>query len=492
MSAISTPTRPKRIIGSSSTRGERQRGLLRSIDPAIAAVTVLGFALASYRLGTKSMWLDEATSANHARLGLGGLWTVVNSSDPNMGLYYVLLHWWVRVFGYSEAAVRSMTVFLAGWSVPVMAMLGKRLFGRATGLLAGLLLAISPFFVQDEQTARSYALVVLLVLLSSYFFVAELEQPARTTRVAYVLSSTLAVYAHYFAAYVLFVQLLTLLAVKRRGALTRGWVTAGAAVAVLCAPEVVFALRAGSGNVSWLHAPTVGKLLHLPSELAGGIALAVVLIVLVCYGFARAAADRQEWQAGFLAAWLLIPVILDFAVSKVVQPLFLDYYLIIVVPPFLLLAAVGVAKLPQRAAQAIAIGLLTVLSVVGIRNWYTAPGQENYRGATRYILNNEQPGDGVIYYPAGGAGGKGVSSGFAYYDALDGKHGPTRVQFQLGQAPRARPPRLWLVLRNSDVAAEGPRRKAQVESNISGTYQQIGSATHFRNLTLVLYRVDGR
>ena len=492
MSAIATPTRPKRIIGSSSARGERRRGLLQSIDPAIAAVTILGFALASYRLGTKSMWLDEATSANHARLGLAGLWTVVSSSDPNMGLYYLLLHWWVRVFGYSEAAVRSMTVVLAGWSVPVMAMLGKRLFGRATGLLAGLLLAISPFFVQYEQTARSYALVVLLLLLSSYFFVAELEQPARATRVAYVLSSTLAVYAHYFAAYVLLVQLLTLLAVKRRGALTRGWLTAAAAVAMLCAPEVVFALRAGSGNVSWLHAPTVGKLVYLPSELAGGIALAVVLIVLVCYGFTRAAADRQEWQAGFLAAWLVIPVILDFAVSKVAQPLFLDYYMIIVVPPFLLLAAAGVAKLPQRAAQATAVGLLIALSAVGIRKWYTAPGQENYRGAARYILNNERPGDGVIYYPAGGAGSKGVSSGFAYYDALDAKYGPTRVQFQLGQAPLAQPPRIWLVLRNSDVAAEGPRRKAQVESNVSRTYQQIGRATHFRNLTLVLYRLDER
>jgi mannosyltransferase len=491
MSAIATPPPSERVVGSSSTLGEPQRGRWRHVDPAIAAVTILGFALASYRLGTKSMWLDEATSANHARLGLSGLWTVLSSSDPNMGLYYVLLHFWVRVFGYSEAAVRSMTVVLAGWSVPVMVLLGKRLFGRATGLLAGLLLAISPFFVQYEQTARSYALVVLLVLLSSYFFVAELEKPARATRAAYVLSSSLAVYAHYFAAYVLLVQLLTLLAVKRRGALTRGWLTAGAAVAVLCTPEVVFSLRAGSGNVSWLQAPSLSTLAHLPSELAGGVVLAVVLIVLVCYGFTRAAADREEWQAGFLAAWLVIPVILDFAVSKVIQPLFQDYYLIVVLPPLLLLAAVGVAKLPQRAAQAIAIGLLVVLSAVGIRDWYTAPGQENYRGAARYILNNERPGDGVIYYPGGGAGGKGVSSGFVYYDALDGKHGPTRVQFQLGQAPLVRPPRLWLVLRNSDVAAEGPHRKAQVESSVSGTYRQIGSATHFRNLTLVLYGRKG-
>ena len=492
MSAISAPTHPEHIVDSGSTLGGQRSGLRIRVDPAIAALTILGFALASYRLGTKSMWLDEATSANHARLGLGGLWTVLSSTDPNMGLYYVLLHFWVRVFGYSEAAVRSMTVVLAGWSVPVMVLLGKRLFGRATGLLAGLLLAISPFFVQYEQTARSYALVVLLVPLSSYFFVAELERPARATRVAYVLSSSLAVYAHYFAAYVLLAQLATLLAVKRRGSLTGGWLIAAAAVAGLCAPEVVFAFRAGPGKVSWLQAPTVRTLAHLPSELAGGIALAVVLIVLVCYGFARAAADRREWQVGFLAAWLAIPVILDFAVSTIVQPLFLDYYLIVVLPPFLLLAAAGVARLPRRAAQAIVLGPLVVLSAVGVRHWYAAPATENYRGAARYILSNERRGDGVIYYPAGKVGGKWVSPGFAYYDALDGRQGPTPVRFQLGQAQLARPPRIWLVLRNSDVAAAGPHRQAQVESSVSRVYRQVGSATHFRNLTLVLYRLADR
>lgn len=60
---------------------------LRGIDPAVLALTILGFALASYRLGTKSMWLDEAVSAGHARLGLSSLWTVITSQDPNMGLY---------------------------------------------------------------------------------------------------------------------------------------------------------------------------------------------------------------------------------------------------------------------------------------------------------------------------------------------------------------------------------------------------------------------
>lgn len=487
LAAVSKPTGSERTNGWSSIGGECLRGPLRRIDPAIAALTILGLGLASYRLGTKSMGLDEAVSADHARLGLNGLWTVISRDDPNMGLYYVLLHCWVRVFGYSEAAVRSMTVALAGLAVPVTVLLGKRLFGRTAGLVAGLLLALGPFFVQYEQTARSYALVVLLVVLSSYFFVAELEKPSRVTRVGYVLASTLAIYTHYFAGLVLLVQLLTLLAVKGRGAFTRGWLTAAVAVAVLCAPEAVFALRAGTGNVSWIREPALSSLVKLPSGLAGGSSLAAILVILACYGFVRTVADRQRWQAGFVAAWLVLPAILAFAVSNFVQPLFVTYYLIVVLPAFLLLAAVGVVRLPGRAVGLIGLGLLVALSALRIRDWYTQPSQENFRGATRYILENQQRDDGIIYYPAGTLAGP--TSGIAYYEALAGTNGPTPIRFQLGRTPPARPPRIWLVMRDSDVAAAGPRRQGQVKSSISGEYEQLRAQTDFRNVTVILYRV---
>jgi hypothetical protein len=431
------------------------------------------------------MGLDEAVSANHARLGLRGLWTVISTSDPNMSLYYVLLHFWVRLFGSNEAAVRSMTVVLAGAAAPVMVLLGKRLFGRGVGLLAGLLLVLGPFFLQYEQTARSYALVVLLVELSSYFFVVTLEKTARAPLVGYVLSSALAVYAHYFAAYVLLVQLLTLLAVRRRGAFTREWLIAAGAVLVLCTPEVVFALHAGTKNVSWITTPTFGSLIRLPTALAGGHALAVLLAILACYGFVRAIADRQSWQAGFVAAWLAVPVILDFSVSRFGHPLFVNYYLIVVLPALLLLAAVGIVKLPRRAAGAAVLGLLVVLSAVGIRSWYTHPSLEDFRGATNYVLADARHGDGIIYYPAGTLAGP--TSGIAYYEARAGVRGPKPVRFRLGRGPLAAPARIWLVIRDSDVPAT---RRRELERSISERYRQVGPPADFRNVTVILYQ-DG-
>ena len=187
-----------------------------------------------YRLGAKSLGYDELVSAAHARLDLAHLWTVITTHDPNMALYYVLLHFWVRIFGYTATALRSLSVVAGALAVPVTMVLGRRLFGRPVGAVAGLLLAISPFLVHAEQTARSYALLVTLVALSWYFFVAALERPTTGRQVGFVLAISLAILAHYMAAYVLLVQVLCLLAVERRAAFTWRWLVTAVAVALLC------------------------------------------------------------------------------------------------------------------------------------------------------------------------------------------------------------------------------------------------------------------
>src|SRR4051794_40094747 len=266
----------------------RARPLGRTAYAAIGALTALAFVLAFHELAEKSLVLDEASSLAWAREGAGGLWDVVSGKDPNGGIYYLLLNGWVRVFGDGEGAARALGAVAAGLSVPALAVLGARLFGWATGLVAALLLAVDAFFIEWAQTARFYSLVVLLVVLSTYFFIGELERPSRWGWVGYVLASSLAVYSHYFAAYVLFVQLLTLLVLRRRAALTRRWLGAGIAIAALCAPEVVFAIRKGTGGISWIADPRFHDVLHLPTALAGeSRPLAACLLVLVAYAVLR-------------------------------------------------------------------------------------------------------------------------------------------------------------------------------------------------------------
>src|ERR1700693_3729658 len=73
------------------------------------ALTIMALMLNLFRIDSTSIVLDEATSVKFARLDFISLIPVVAGGDPNMSLYYVLLNLWVRIFGESETAVRSLS-----------------------------------------------------------------------------------------------------------------------------------------------------------------------------------------------------------------------------------------------------------------------------------------------------------------------------------------------------------------------------------------------
>jgi mannosyltransferase len=452
--------------------------LLKKIDVPIAALAILAFVLAFHQLGDKSITLDEATSAGHARRNLIGLGSTVAGGDPNMGLYYTLLNAWYPVVGDGEVAARSLGAILAALAVPAIALLGTHLFGRPAGLAAGVLLALNAFFVQYAQTARAYGLVVLLVTLSSFFFVAELQQPSRGRRIGFVLASSAAIYAHYFSAFVLLAQLLTLLAVKRRAALTREWRTVALAVLVLCAPQALFAMRSGTGRISWIAEPVVGDLVDLPREFAGGSTLlALALGALACYATLRAFSEPERWRAGFAAAWFVIPVLLAFAVSFV-QPVFLHYYLIVALPALLLLAAAGLVRL-GRFAGAIALGVLVVLSVVRLFDWYERHSAEDFRSAVSFITGEMHPGDGVVISPSYAV------KPIDFYLRQSSSTDLIRIPYR-GTTVVADAPRIWLVTRSSDTSV---REQRQIERNIaSSRYGRVRGLPSFNGVDVRLFQ----
>src|SRR5207248_766434 len=103
-----------------------------------------------------------------------------------------------------------------------------------------------------------------------YFFVSELLHPSRWTRVAYVATSVLAMYAHFFAMWILMVQLLTLLSFRRDVLLTRRWLSVVAAIGLGYLPAAAQIARFGHANIGWIPRPTLRTLVHTSARLAGG------------------------------------------------------------------------------------------------------------------------------------------------------------------------------------------------------------------------------
>ena len=193
-----------------------------SAQPAWTLVSVLTLALLSavaavlrfLFLARKPFWFDEAFSVEIARLSWHDFVHLLWWREANMSLYYVLLRGWLSVHlnpGFSPFFIRSLSVLVSLATLPAIFWLGSKLFDRRVGLIAVALLSCNAYHIRYAQEARSYSLFVLLATLSSGFFVACVREPARSerNRWGYVLSSALAVYAHFYALLLVVAQWLS-------------------------------------------------------------------------------------------------------------------------------------------------------------------------------------------------------------------------------------------------------------------------------------------
>lgn len=455
----------------------------------VFALTLMGLLLNLVHLATKSVWLNESESVLYGCSNLTSLVPVLTSSDPNMSLYYVLLNFWMRIFGESEAAIRSLSALFGALAVAAIYLLGARLFGRTVGFVAGLLLALNAFMVQYAQTARTYALLIFLVTLSSYFLVVELERPSTRSRIGYVCASTLAMYAHYFAAYVLVVHLGTVVALRGRAALKRAWLGVAAAIALLCTPEAIIAHRRGPGAmIGWISQPSVNEVGRVFVDFAGGSQLLLfALLAGGCYATVSAIRERQYWPHLFVAAWLVVPVVLDFAVSFI-QPMFINRYLIICVPALVLFGASAIARLRRPLTVAVFTAPLVLLSVTQLLAWYGRDAQENWRDATRYVLAATHPSDAIVFCP------KYAHEPFEYYERQSEVSGPTKLEGrplvleELPPAPEGPPlverHRIWLVIGWPQYHLKEAR---PIQLSLLTESYRVAARRCFRNVVVVLY-----
>ena len=136
----------------------------------------LRLTFASARFGDKPFWLDEVTSLRRATAHLPDLATdsLHNGHYPT----YFLLLWLVAKIGSSQSLLRLPSAVFGAIAASLTCAIGNRVSGLRGGVIAGLLMALSPFQVQFGQEARSYTLASSLILTALYGLVRLTQQPA--------------------------------------------------------------------------------------------------------------------------------------------------------------------------------------------------------------------------------------------------------------------------------------------------------------------------
>jgi mannosyltransferase len=454
-------------------------------------IVVLGAALRLIALGAKSFWLDEIASVVIARMPGNSFWHWLWTEEGNMALYYVMLRPWLGIH-LGESTVRLLSVVPGIATLPIMYLLGKRLFGRNVGLLVALFFALSTCSVVYSQEARGYSWLLLGTIVSTYLFARLIDRPTYAMALGYALAAAVTFYFHYFGLLVPLAHAVSLVALPKERRPRRQLLVVGAIVTVFAAPVLWMVHIQPARHLDWVQRPSLLELYHLGVFLAaesgkgvGPVLLVLELVLLVVFFRTMLALRRTDrascdyWPYALAASGLLTPLVFTLLVS-VMRPVFFHRFLIICLPAWLLAVAVGACALAQRRMRILAIAGMCALSLVSTVISYSRE-REDWRGVANYLIMHATAQDRVVYYE-----GVGIFATESYRDWLPGgtnnRPVPVEVRPQSNdwRDKIAGARRVWLV---RYPANQDDGTALAVETELHSRYT-AGEATQFRAVTV--------
>jgi mannosyltransferase len=378
-------------------------GISREQAAILVVLTVVGAWLRLSHLGGKSLWLDEGATVALARTSWQHFaWVWWHAEASLQTIYFLLMRAWI-LLGDSEAWLRLPSALFGIASIPLVYVLARKFMGAAPALAAAALLAFNPSAVYYSQEARSYTLAILLVLLSTYYFVRAVEEDQPRDWLRWTLFGILAFYSHDFAALVLVAQAVSVL-FKAPPIPWRRLVTCGGLIFLFAIPGLTYVFRASPENLHFLWMPRAStkEFLHLAMFFGGaGVKVAVAGVLWIAGAIAvwrnrRADADAF-WRGMLIVVWAVLPAVI-LAVISLRQSMFLQRYLIFSLPAAILLAALGVGTLRKWGIGLGLVALLCGMSQTAITKEYGKP-REDWRGASNAVLASAAPGDAVAFFP---------------------------------------------------------------------------------------------
>jgi mannosyltransferase len=379
------------------------------------AILILAFLLRIYDLSGESIWLDEGRSVSVARMSIPALITE-NSQDNHPPLYSILLHYWMLLFGYSEFSTRFLSVIFSVLSLCILYQIGVNIFNRQIAWFSALLMTVSVFHIQYAQEIKSYALMLLLILLSYLFFIRILIKQRMADMVLYVIATVLLLYTHFLGISTILAQVIYLLACFFMGDRFKpryrtSWILIYIFIFILFLPWFGFLLSRTLDLQQnfWVKKPDLFSLPQVLLIYSGtytpcGIAALVIsllLILLSVWPKKKTTESHPEsiaYPGLLLSSWFLVPLLVPFIISLFSASIFMARITIGALPAFLLLVTIGLSNLNKPIVEKITLAILVILSLINVIIYYQEINKERWREAVTFVESNAHSGDLIIIH----------------------------------------------------------------------------------------------
>ena len=271
--------------------------------------------------------------------------------------FFLIKHYWIKIFGTGMFAVHSLPIICGILSVYVIFLLGKELYGAQVGLLSGYFFAVSTIHIFHSQFYGLYTMVNLFVLLSCLFFLKVLFNDKVKFWLGYILFTLLALFLSYSTLPMLVCQILCIIllpVVKNRLISIKKIAVVFGSILIIYLPILIRLIKLIIQNnyrialLDWLAPPSIGTVLNIFSLFNGksynefheymlkesfgfgvftniyGVILFLLCLVGIFNSFKlRKNSDKAGRVYGlFLSLWLVIPIVLPFIYSRCLTPVF--------------------------------------------------------------------------------------------------------------------------------------------------------------------------
>ncbi|MFN8491128.1 MAG: glycosyltransferase family 39 protein [Caldilineaceae bacterium] len=418
-------------------------------------LVLAAFAWRVQGLTNQSLWRDEVDAVYFALRNVLETLAMFKRGADNGVLYFLTLRPWFYLVGASEFALRYPSALAGTLSVPLLWQVARQLVRSgecgmrnspeairavedfAVGavpevssqfrtphsafripFLAALFLAFNPYQLWYGQEGKMYAVIMVLTLLATWFWLKGIERGGWRPWLAYLVTVSLAIYTHLLMVLLIPLHLIWFLLAWPQS--RQHWRGYGLALAGLTLPYLPMVwwqwdmLTTSEHKTGFSFTPLT-EMLHLlllshsrgflPSNdllrLAPLFFLGLAGLVL---GMSEMGETKNEeyttlaaWRRfSLVLTWLIAPILSIYLVS-LRQPIFTERYIIWLAPALMLLLALGVQAVMSNAGSLgrllAGVFIVYVLGFWLYAGWQqkTMPMKYDLRDAVTYIAERRSP-----------------------------------------------------------------------------------------------------
>ena len=334
---------------------------------------VVAVVLRVWYVGKTNLGYDESFSLHAALQSVPDLVRMLCRGD-NPPLWELLLHFWVKVFGVSEVAIRGLSLIFSALTVVPVYLLGERYLRRLVGFAAALCYCFSTFSVYMSHECRVYSLIGFCTACSVLLFVRAIHKPKRYKFILLTLVNLMLMYGHYLSVWIIVMEFVIALGIKPiRQKIWKPYLIHAAALVLLFAPmfPVLFTRFFDSGvNGTWIPKTTSPEALYdflwrmcnvpVTTVLAMVVLVAALIDMIISIVKKRCALGN----IGLITLLWVVPLLVSFVLSYFTG-FFLDRYFYFLFPIFYLsMAAYCLYLFPKRKALGLSLIALFAVAMV--------------------------------------------------------------------------------------------------------------------------------